>query len=58
MGSKLSSSFAKIVCSFFEKKIIQPEIISGHILHYRYVDDIFGVLKKVQKYSVRKTECF
>ena len=50
MGGKLSPSFANIFCNLFELEIIENEMQNGTILaYYRYVDDIFVVLKKNNK---------
>jgi hypothetical protein len=50
MGGKISPSIANIFCNMFELEIIEHEINNGTVLaYYRYVDDIFVVLKKVHK---------
>ena len=50
MGGKLSPSLANIFCDMFETDIIEHEINTGVVLaYYRYVEDIFVVLKKGNK---------
>ena len=50
MGSKISPSIANIFCHMFETEIIKDEIENGSVqAYYRYVDDIFVVLKKGHK---------
>ena len=50
MGNKLSPSLANLFCNLFETKIVDNEIKNGNIKHYfRYVDDIFCLIRKNEK---------
>jgi len=47
MGSSTSPVLASILCSFFEKEFIDPQVAVGNVLLYtRYVDDICAVVEK------------